>query len=336
MKPGPMSTDIPKDEAHLEALEGQLMSITDRLEQLEKQTAVADAKRQEIAAERGKLAAATAKILGELRIKTFIQQQKERALAEAVEIDYKQKPRGAVELLVGGSVSEALTREKYQAVVEDKIDTLSEEAKQAADEAKEKKTAYDDRKRELDLVNAQLNELERGIAAQRAEQAELLANKDREADYLKERILRAKIAEDKLLAEAGGSAIWGVFTNGASVKRGDVIGFEGSTGFSTGCHTHFSVIKDGRWQNPDAFWNYLAHPAGAQVQSYGWTSWAKQGVYGGNIHNGIDIVQGCGKPVLAAQDGIVIRDTRNDGSGFGHYVMIRHPNGLITLYAHLI
>lgn len=336
MKPGPMSTDIPKDEEHLHALEGQLMSITDRQEQLDKQTAAADAKRKEIAAERATLTATTTKILGELRIKTFIQQQKERALAEAVSIDYKQKPRGAVELLAGGSVSEALTREKYRNVIEDKIDKLSEEAKEAADSAKEKKTAYDDRKRELDLVTAQLNELERGIAAQRAEQDELLANKHREAEYLQERILRAKIAEDKLLAEAGGSAIWGVFTNGASVKQGDIIGYEGSTGFSTGCHLHFSVIKDGRWQNPDAFWNYLSHPAGTQVQSYGWTTWARQGVYGGNIHNGLDLVQGCGKPIRAAQDGIIIRDTRNDGSGFGHYIMIRHPNGLITLYAHLI
>lgn len=331
-----MSTDIPKDEAHLQALEGQLMSITDRLELLDKQTKATQAKRVEIAAERAKLADATARILGDLRKKTFIQQQAEAALAEAVEVDYKQKPMGAVEILTGASVSQALTREKYQAVVEDRIDKLSEDATQAADAVRERKTAYDDRKRELDLVTAQLAQLEQSISGQQGEQSELLANKDREAVYLSERITNAKIAQDRLLSEAAGSALWGVFTTGASVKRGDAIGFEGSTGFSTGCHTHFSVIKDGRWNNPDAFWNYLSHPSGSQVQSYGMTSWARQGVYGGGIHNGIDVVQGCGKPVRAAADGVVIRDNRTDGSGFGHYIMIRHPNGLITLYGHLI
>ncbi|MSU76230.1 hypothetical protein EXS54_02040 [Patescibacteria group bacterium] len=331
-----MSTDIAADQGHLEQLEGQLMSITDRLELLDKQTKAADAKRIEITAERNRLNQGLQKIVEDLKRKTDVQHQKEDALKDAVTIDYKQKPQGAMELLASGSVSQALTREKYEAVIEEKIDTLSKDAKEAADAVKERKTAYDDRKQELDLMSAQLAQLESGMVSQKAEQAELLANKDNEASYLAKRITAAKDAEDKLLSEAGGGAIWGVFTNGAQVKQNDVIGFEGSTGFSTGCHTHFSAIKDGRWQNPEAFWSALRHPDGSRVQSYGWTDWAKRGVYGGNIHNGIDFVQGCGQPVRAAADGTIIRDIRNDGSGFGHYVMIRHPNGLITLYGHLI
>ena len=37
---------------------------------------------------------------------------------------------------------------------------------------------------------------------------------------------------------------------GQKVKRGDVIGFVGSTGWSTGCHNHFMVLRDGRPVNP--------------------------------------------------------------------------------------
>jgi len=37
---------------------------------------------------------------------------------------------------------------------------------------------------------------------------------------------------------------------GQSVSRGQVIGFEGSTGWSTGCHLHFTVMANGRAVDP--------------------------------------------------------------------------------------
>ncbi|MFL6091069.1 MAG: peptidoglycan DD-metalloendopeptidase family protein [Aeromicrobium sp.] len=37
---------------------------------------------------------------------------------------------------------------------------------------------------------------------------------------------------------------------GAAVNRGDVIGYVGSTGYSTGCHLHFMVLQDGHTTNP--------------------------------------------------------------------------------------
>jgi murein DD-endopeptidase MepM/ murein hydrolase activator NlpD len=51
-------------------------------------------------------------------------------------------------------------------------------------------------------------------------------------------------------------------------------------------------------------------------------------------HYGIDIRVKTGSPVYAAFDG-VIRISGYDRRGFGRFIVIRHKNGLETLYAHL-
>ena len=58
-----------------------------------------------------------------------------------------------------------------------------------------------------------------------------------------------------------------------------------------------------------------------------------QGIHG---HNGIDISGRGGLSVVAAASGKVIisLDSGYNG-GYGHYVVIQHPNGMQTLYAHL-
>lgn len=51
-------------------------------------------------------------------------------------------------------------------------------------------------------------------------------------------------------------------------------------------------------------------------------------------HYGIDIGLVTGDPVMACFDGVV-RISRYNPGGYGNYVMIRHYNGLETLYGHL-
>jgi len=58
----------------------------------------------------------------------------------------------------------------------------------------------------------------------------------------------------------------------------------------------------------------------------------------GIIHgfNGVDIATACGTPIYAAADGEVITaDGSGWNGGYGKFVKIRHPNGVITLYAHM-
>ena len=70
------------------------------------------------------------------------------------------------------------------------------------------------------------------------------------------------------------------------------------------------------------------------TQGYGMTAFAKTGVYGGAGHNGIDMSAGLGSPIRAAADGQILVSGYN--RGWGNWVAIKHLNGMVTLYAHMI
>jgi murein DD-endopeptidase MepM/ murein hydrolase activator NlpD len=44
-----------------------------------------------------------------------------------------------------------------------------------------------------------------------------------------------------------------VVSPGQGVSPGDVVGYEGNTGMSTGCHLHFAINDNGVWENPRFF-----------------------------------------------------------------------------------
>ncbi|OGZ33557.1 MAG: hypothetical protein A2Y98_01320 [Candidatus Portnoybacteria bacterium RBG_19FT_COMBO_36_7] len=69
----------------------------------------------------------------------------------------------------------------------------------------------------------------------------------------------------------------------------------------------------------------------------GWLIIPTTGHSWGRIHasNGVDIADTCGTPIYAAAGGTV---TLSDGvgynGGYGKYIKIQHPNGVVTLYGH--
>ncbi|KKR62788.1 MAG: LysM domain/M23/M37 peptidase domain-containing protein [Parcubacteria group bacterium GW2011_GWA2_40_37] len=52
-------------------------------------------------------------------------------------------------------------------------------------------------------------------------------------------------------------------------------------------------------------------------------------------HNGVDLAAPKGTPILAAASGTVVIARNGYNGGFGNYVVIQHPNGTKTLYAHM-
>ncbi|MHA6247770.1 peptidoglycan DD-metalloendopeptidase family protein [Pontibacter sp. CAU 1760] len=58
------------------------------------------------------------------------------------------------------------------------------------------------------------------------------------------------------------------------------------------------------------------------------------GARGSRWHYGTDIDLDTGDPIVAAFDGVV-RINKWDGGGYGNYIVVRHYNGLETLYGHM-
>ncbi len=77
------------------------------------------------------------------------------------------------------------------------------------------------------------------------------------------------------------------------------------------------------------------------TQYFGLTSFATQNpqVYNGKGHNGVDFGTPVGTPVKAALSGTVTGSGNTDltcvGASYGKWILIKHENGLSTLYAHL-
>lgn len=58
------------------------------------------------------------------------------------------------------------------------------------------------------------------------------------------------------------------------------------------------------------------------------------GIRSHRLHRGVDVNVIKDEPVVAAYPGVVTMSRYNKG-GYGNYVLIKHPNGIETLYAHL-
>jgi murein DD-endopeptidase MepM/ murein hydrolase activator NlpD len=75
------------------------------------------------------------------------------------------------------------------------------------------------------------------------------------------------------------------------------------------------------------------------TQYFGDTAFARSGAYAGKGHNGIDLRAPVGTPLKAALAGTILATGNTDSVkgcySYGKWVVVRHANGLSTLYAHL-
>ncbi|HRZ30585.1 MAG TPA: peptidoglycan DD-metalloendopeptidase family protein [Candidatus Paceibacterota bacterium] len=89
----------------------------------------------------------------------------------------------------------------------------------------------------------------------------------------------------------------------------------------------------------------LSWPVGKVIitQGFGQTAFSQsaqgQSVYNGKGHNGIDLGGATGDNIYTAESGQVVgvgdTDLTCKGASYGKWILIRHNNGLTTLYAHL-
>ncbi len=103
-----------------------------------------------------------------------------------------------------------------------------------------------------------------------------------------------------------------------------------------GCHSHrasrSATSSSQLYPGPKRFItpqsehiNYFRWPAAAKISSH-------YGTRGGRFHSGLDIDGEKGDPIYAAAKGKIIFSGRL--GAYGKTIIIRHPNGLLSVYAH--
>lgn len=83
--------------------------------------------------------------------------------------------------------------------------------------------------------------------------------------------------------------------------------------------------KEKNYANPyPAYSGYYLRPTRGGIKS--------QRIHG---YNGVDIASSCGEPIYASASGdVILSRAAGYNGGYGKYVVIAHPNGTQTLYAH--
>ncbi len=195
---------------------------------------------------------------------------------------------------------------QLEGAVQDDIQALSSEKQQLT----ATKDTAESKKKELNTQKATLVTQQGSLDATRRAQADLLAEtKSQESNY------QALIAKKKAQEASFESALQDLQTKLQYTVNPDQITPAGK-----------GVL---RWPLDQV----------RVTQTFGDTSFSRTGAYNGKGHNGIDLAASIGTPIKAALSGVVVGTGNTDSVrgcySFGKWVMVKHANGLSTMYAHL-
>jgi len=240
------------------------------------------------------------------QIEEDMKQEKE-LLHDYLRIIYEDSRVSIIEQIASAnSFSEFINRSEYLQTMQLKVKKSLEKIRKLKDEAEAKKLDLENKILNLaELKKQQITQRE-GINSQKVAKQELLDKTMGQESLYREQLADNKKQQAKVWAEMMALIASSSGQNASSYSGGNGNG-------------------------------YLSWPSSCETitQGYGMTEFAASGAYSGKIHNGIDI--SCGwSPVKAAAEGIVLdMGTESNSGGWGNWIVIRHPNGLVTLYGHL-
>ncbi len=185
----------------------------------------------------------------------------------------------------------------------------------------------DAKKNDLTSLASDLTTQKRSLDVAKSEKDKLLAQtKNQESTY--QSLITQKQAERKLFEQALSSlenSLASVGQGAAPVSQTGVLAWPYSATFADSC-----VGKSGALGNTRCITQYFGNTAFATANAQ---------IYNGSGHNAIDIGMPVGTPILSALSGTVLGTGNTDAVAgcysFGKWVVVKHPNGLATLYAHL-
>ncbi len=233
-------------------------------------------------------------------------------------------------LASSNDLSEFLDKQQYRDSIKNKISTTLE----TINALKQQLAAQ---KEQVEIELAEQNDSRARLASARSEQRRLLSlNESEQAAYnQKTQANEAKIKE--LQAALAAQIAGGNLVSLGPISQGTVVGTVGNTGLSFGAHLHYEVRNgNGTPVNPNPYIagadGWIRPVDGGYVsQQYG----NPDPIYLYGYHAGIDIAGVTNRPIYAAADGEIVRNCRGYCGGYGNSVMIRHANGLYSLYAHM-
>jgi septal ring factor EnvC (AmiA/AmiB activator) len=278
------------------------------------------------------------------KAETDLKQQQE-LMSEYLKTMYIEGQVSTIELIAKSeNFSDFVNQSEY-------MSTMQENVQDTANKIVELKSQLIEEKKQQEIKKSKAEQLKSQQVAQRSEiesqrsgrQYVFDQTKGSESNY-KTYIANLQAKYNSLQREVWSRVGGGNYTSLGHVNRGDIIGGIGNSGYSSGCHLHFEIrINSNTHVNPA---NYLGNgyfinpvPGVTMNVPYGYSDAYFPGVF----HTGQDYADGCaGRAIRATADGEII--TRVTGQPntypggpviYGNYVMIKHTNGMYSLYGHM-